>query len=72
MTTLDRIPVHAIRTRADQINIGRLLVTLFVGVFWLVGFAARKALRGLAFVAAAIQLGWRDAGPAEGTGQPRR
>ncbi|MCP2327600.1 hypothetical protein HDA40_006107 [Hamadaea flava] len=63
MTALDRVDVDAIRTRAAQINFRRLLLTLIVGLFWLIGFAARRAFVAAAYLAAAVQVGWREAGP---------
>jgi hypothetical protein len=71
MTTLtDRVPLAAVRARADQINVARVLLTLLVGIFWLAGWGARTLFRGLAFLAAAVQLGWRDAGPTSTPARP--
>ena len=69
MTVLDRVPTDRIAERAEEIHLGRALLTLFVGVFWLVGWTGRKALLGLGYVAGAVQVGWADAGaprPAQG------
>jgi hypothetical protein len=63
VSALDRVPLDAIRARADSIQFGRLLLTLVVGIFWVIGWIARKLFRGLAYLAAAVQVGWREAGP---------
>jgi hypothetical protein len=58
---LDRVPVERISAEARQVNFGRLLLTLLVGVFWLVGWVAGKASLGLAFCWAAVKIGWTEA-----------
>lgn len=63
MSVLERVPLEDIEKRAHEIRIGVLLLTLFVGAFWAAGWAARKAVVGLAFLGAAIGVGWREAGP---------
>ena len=59
----ERIPLSAVRERADQIDIRRVLLTLLAGTFWAAGWSARMVFRGLALLAAAVLLGWHDAGP---------
>ena len=63
VTVLSRVPVDEIRERAASIHFGRLLLTLFVGLFWCVGWSARMAYRALQFLAAAVMFGWADAAP---------
>jgi hypothetical protein len=63
VTVLDRVPVDSIVERAAQVHLGRLLLTLFVGVFFVIGWSGRMAFRGLAFCVAAIQVGWQEAAP---------
>jgi hypothetical protein len=58
---LDRVPVDRISAEARQVNFGRLLLTLLVGVFWLLGWLAGKASLGLAFCWAAVKIGWTEA-----------
>jgi hypothetical protein len=61
MSVLERVPVDRIDAQARQVEVGRLLLTVFVGMFWLVGWTARKAVRALAYVGTAVAVGWRDA-----------
>lgn len=63
MTTslLDRVPVDAIADEAQRVRWGRLLLTLLVGVFWLVGWTAGKVFVGLAYCWAAVTVGWKEA-----------
>jgi hypothetical protein len=67
---IDRVPTEEIRADADQIHLGRLLLTLVVGVFFLIGFMAGKASLGTRFAAAAVRRGWKEA-RGEPTGRPR-
>jgi hypothetical protein len=62
---LERIDLERVATEAHQIDIGRTLLTLVVGFFWLLGWTAGKICIVLAaaitFAAAAIKVGWQDA-----------
>lgn len=58
---LDRVPVDAISEEAHRIRWGRILLTLIVGLFWLIGWLAGKAAVGLAFCWAAVKIGWKEA-----------
>ena len=67
---LERVPIDRIQEQARPVDLGRLLVMLVVGVFYLLGFAARKTVMvlsvGLGWMVAAVRTGWQDAGrPAE-------
>jgi hypothetical protein len=63
MTTslFDRVPVDEIRDEAHQVQVGRLLLTLIVGVFWLIGWLAGKASLGVGYCWAAVKIGWKEA-----------
>jgi hypothetical protein len=58
---LDRVPRDRIEAEARQVRLGRALLTLLVGVFWLVGWLAGKATLGVAFVWAATKVGYVEA-----------
>jgi hypothetical protein len=62
------VDVDRISAEAQQIQIGRTLLTLFIGFFWLVGFIAGRAVLGLKTAVAAMKVGWR----AGMTPNPRR
>jgi hypothetical protein len=67
---LERVPVDRIEERAKPVDLGRVLMVLVVGFFYLLGFIARKAMLGLGvllgWAVAAVVEGWQDAGkPAE-------
>lgn len=61
MSVLESIPLDRIERQAREAHLGRLLLTLFVGVFWLAGWALRKAVMSVSFIGAAVKVGWRDA-----------
>lgn len=63
MTVLDRVPTDRIADRAAQVHIGKALLNLLLGVFWLIGWTGRKALLALGYIAGAVQVGWQDAAP---------
>jgi hypothetical protein len=72
-TVLDRIPVDRVIAEVEKMQVGRALLTLLVGVFWLLGWLAGQVSRGLKFAFAAVKVGWADArGPAERTRGPAR
>jgi hypothetical protein len=60
-TILDRVPVDQIRAEARQVHLGRTLLTLIVGVFWLLGWLAGKVSLGIGFCWAAVKIGWKEA-----------
>jgi len=67
---LERVPIERIEAQAKPVDLGRLLMVLLVGFFYLLGFVARKVLLvagvGLGWMIAATRTGWQDAGvPAE-------
>jgi hypothetical protein len=58
---LDRVPVDRVQAEARKVDLGRALLTLLVGTFWLVGWLAGKATLGIAFALAAARVGFQDA-----------
>ena len=67
---LERVPIERIEAEAKPVDLGRLLMTLVVGLFYLLGFVARKVALvlgvGLGWMLAATRTGWQDAAkPAE-------
>ncbi|HEY5986521.1 MAG TPA: hypothetical protein VIV12_09110 [Streptosporangiaceae bacterium] len=68
---LGRVPIERIEEQAKPVDLGRLLMLLVVGVFYLLGFVARKVVMvvsvGLGWMLAAAKTGWQDAAvpPAE-------
>ncbi len=67
---LDRVPVDRIRQEAEQVHLGRLLLVLLVGVFWVLGWLAGKATLAVGFAYAAAKIGFQEA--RNPTGGPRR
>ncbi len=67
---LERVPIERIEQQAKPVDLGRVLMVLVVGVFYLLGFVVRKTalMLGvlLGWAVAAVMEGWQDAGkPAE-------
>ncbi len=62
---LERVPVERIEAQARPVDLGRLLLTFFIGVLYLVGFVARKVVLVLGvmlgWAIAATRTGWQDA-----------
>lgn len=58
---LDRVPVERIQAEAREVRIGRLLLNLLLGVFWLLGWLAGMAAVGVSFAYASAKTGWQDA-----------
>lgn len=63
---LERVPVQRIQEQAQPVHVGRLLMILIVGTFYLLGFVARKCSIVLSvsfgWMLAAVKTGWQDAG----------
>jgi hypothetical protein len=57
----DRLPIERIQAEAREVHFGRTLLTLLVGVFWLLGWLAGKATLALGFVWAAAKVGFKEA-----------
>lgn len=62
---LERIDLDRVTVEAHQIDIGRTLLTVVVGFFWLLGFVVGKVsiavVAGITFSVAAMRIGWQDA-----------
>ncbi|MGH8952686.1 MAG: hypothetical protein ACRDX9_14855 [Acidimicrobiia bacterium] len=59
-TVLERVPVDRINAEARDVQVGRSLLTLLAGFFYLLGWLAGKAVTGLAWCFAAVRVGWRE------------
>lgn len=66
---LEAVPLERVRAEARDVHPGRTLLTLLVGLFWLIGWLAGKAVMGLVFCAAAVKVGYQEARAP--TGGPR-
>ncbi len=62
---LERVPIDRIEAQAKPVDLGRLLMMLVVGFFYLLGFVVRKVVLvlgvTLGWVIAASRTGWQDA-----------
>ena len=65
MTVIDRVPVGDITAEARAVPLGKMLLTLIAAILFGVGWVVAKVFMGAGFVlawcAAAIKLGWRQA-----------
>ena len=72
---LERVPIERIEEQARPVDFGRLLMTLIVGLFYLLGFIARKVALvlgvGLGWMLAAAKTGWQDAAKPAAERRPR-
>lgn len=68
-SVVDRVPTAEIRVQAQQVHLGRALLTLLAGLLYAVGWLAGKTVTVGALVvlwsAAAVKVGWREARPRE-------
>jgi len=62
---LHRVPVDRIQAEAREVHLGRILLTLLVGVFFLLGWLAGKATLAVGFSCAAAKVGFQEARGAE-------
>jgi hypothetical protein len=60
-TVLERVPVDRISAEAREVHVGRTLLTLVAGFFYLLGWLAAKVVGGAVWCLAAIRVGWREA-----------
>ena len=71
MAVLDRVPVEDIRTRAESIDLAKLLLALVALPLLAVGWLAAKVWMVLGSVTswsvAAVQVGWAEARKTEGS-----
>jgi hypothetical protein len=55
------VPVARIAEKAREINVAAFLLSLLIAPFYVLGWLAGKSLLGLAFIGAAVKVGWSDA-----------
>jgi hypothetical protein len=65
---LTRAPVDLITEQARRVRVGRVLLTLLAGVFYLAGWAAGKAAMAVVWCAVAVKVGWQEARKAPARG----
>jgi hypothetical protein len=58
-TLLDRVPVEEIRAEARDIQFGRTVLTVLVGVLFALGWVVGKAWRSVAWSFAAVKVGFQ-------------
>lgn len=65
MAVLDRVPMDRITAEARALNFVRVVLTTIAGVLFGVGWLVAKVFTGswfvLAWMFAAVKVGWRDA-----------
>jgi hypothetical protein len=75
-TIADGIPVAEITREARQVQVSRVLLVLFLGIFWGIGWLAGRVCLGVVFSAVAVRRGYRDGfgyqPPLPQPGQPSR
>jgi hypothetical protein len=60
------VPLDRIEGEARQVHLGRMLLTLLVGLFWALGWLAGKATLAVGFACAAAKVGFTEARGADG------
>jgi hypothetical protein len=70
VTVLDRVPIDQITAEAQQVNVGRTLLKLIGGLFYLIGWVAAKLIVGVVWCCVAVKTGYVEAGGPRKT--PRR
>lgn len=64
MTVLDKVPTARISARAQQVDVGRILVALIGGLLFVVGWllarAVRYPVRAAVWAFAAVAVGFAD------------
>lgn len=62
MAVLERVPVERITAEAREIKLGRTLLTLLAGLFYVIGWVAAKLVNvvwfAVAWSYAAAKVGW--------------
>lgn len=73
MATLDQLMdsgrVDDISAQARQVNVGRVLLTLFAAFFYAIGWTAGKALLAVVWCAVAVKVGFTEARKPAGGGR---
>lgn len=67
MAVLDRVPVDQIMAEAREVQPGRTLLKLFLGIFVVIGWLVGKASVGVSLVVSAIRVGWHAGRGGDGT-----
>ena len=56
----DRLPIEQLTAEARQVRVSRVLLTLFLGVFWGIGWLIGRVCLGLVMAWVSARRGWRD------------
>lgn len=64
------VPTARIAEKAHELRVGAFLLGLLVAPFYVLGWLGGKGLLGLAYLGAAVKVGWSDARGAR-VGSPR-
>lgn len=59
-TTTIQVPVDEITARAREVKFSRVLLTLVLGFFYLIGWAAGHAWIGVVICALSVRRGWME------------
>jgi hypothetical protein len=62
VTVLEHVPLERINAEAKQVHLGRLLLTLLAGFFYLIGWLVAKLLLGVVWCCVAVKVGYLEAG----------
>jgi len=62
VTVLEHVPLERINAEAKQVHLGRLLLTLVAGFFFLIGWLVAKLLLGVVWCCVAVKVGYLEAG----------
>ena len=68
MTVLDRIPLERISAEAERVHVGRLLLTLLAGFFYLIGWLAAKVCLAVVWCCVAVKVGFQEGRKASSRG----
>lgn len=60
MTAISPTRADQVLVEARQVRVSRVLLTVFLGFFWAIGWLAGKACLGLVVAAVSVRRGWRD------------
>jgi hypothetical protein len=59
-TIVDRVPVERITAEARQVHLGRLLLTLLAGFFYVIGWVIAKFYLGVVWCCVAVKVGFQE------------
>jgi hypothetical protein len=60
VTMVDHSAAEQILADARQVRLSRVMLTLFLGTFWVIGWTAGHLWLGLVVCAISVRRGWRD------------